>query len=88
MLSDSSGFYYGLVAFFTVVFAVFYAVAYSVLKGIAQNYRTYYQKADLQWTGPRGMPLRRSNRWLLPAVLLVGSALTAWLVVHFVIFKR
>ncbi len=86
MPSPSPGFYYGLVAFFTVVFTVFYAVAYSVLRGIAENYRTYYQKADLQWTGSRGKPVRKPTRWLL-GLLLVGSVLTAWLVVRFMILK-
>jgi len=86
MPSQSSAFYYGLVAFFTVVFAVFYAVAYSVLKGIADNYRRYYQKADLQWTGPRGVPPARKIRGWLLVPLLVGAVSTAWLVVHFVIF--
>jgi len=85
MPSDSPAFYYGLVAFFTVVFTVFYAIAYSVLKGIAENYRRYYQKADLQWTGPRGVPVRKTPRWLV-LLLMGGSALTSWLVVHFVIF--
>ncbi len=84
MPSDSPAFY-GLVAFFAVVFTVFYAVAYSVLKGIAENYRRYYQKADLQWTGPRGAPVRKTRRWLL-VPLLIGSVSTAWLVVRFVIW--
>lgn len=83
MRSASPGFYYGLVAFFTVVFIVFYAVAYSVLRGVVQNYRTYYQKADLQWTGPRGRRRKAGGWWLV--ILFVGSILTAWLVVRFVI---
>ena len=85
MPPKSPGFYYGLVAFFTVVFTVFYAIAYSVLKGIAENYRRYYQRAELQWTGPRGVQVRKGRRWLL-VLLLFGSVSTAWLVVHFVIF--
>lgn len=85
MPADSSAFYYALLVFFTVVFAVFYSVAYSVIKGVAENYRRYYQKADLQWTGPRGVPVRRTARWLL-LPLLAGAVLTSWLVVHFVIF--
>ncbi len=87
MPSNPSGFYYGLVAFFTIVFTVFYAIAYSVLKGIAENYRRYYQKADLQWTGPGGVRVRKGRRRLL-VLLLLGSVSTAWLVVHFVIFGK
>jgi len=87
MPSPSPVFYYGLVAFFTIVFTVFYAIAYSVLRGIADNYRTYYQKADLQWTGPRGQPVRKATGWLL-VLLLFGAFATAWLVVRFVIFHR
>ncbi len=41
--------YLGLIVFFTLVFTVFYSVAYSVLLGIQDNYRRYYQKAELQW---------------------------------------
>jgi len=84
MRSISPVFYYGLVAFFTLVFAVFYVVSYSVIRGIVENYRRYYQKADLQWTGPREQPSRDSKRRLF---LLLAAALgTAWLVVHFIIF--
>jgi len=85
MPSRSPAFYYSLVLFFTVVFAVFYAVSYSVLKGIVENYKRYYQKADLQWTGPRGVPGRRSKGWLM--LLLLASVATAWIVVHFVIYS-
>lgn len=87
MPSPSPVFYYGLVGFFTVVFTVFYAIAYSVLRGIVANYRSYCQKADLQWTGPRGRPVRGASGWLL-VLLLLGSVLTAWLVVRFAIFHR
>lgn len=87
MSSPSPAFYYGLLAFFTVVFTVFYAIAYSVLRGIVDNYRTYYQKADLQWTGPRGRPVRRATGSLL-VLLVAASVLTAWLVIRFVIFHR
>jgi hypothetical protein len=87
MASHSVAFYYGLLAFLTVVFVVFYAIAYSVLKGIAENYRRYYQKADLQWTGPRGAR-GGGGRWWLLVLLLVGSVTTAWLVLRFVIFHE
>lgn len=78
----SWAFYLGAVVFFTLVFAVFYSVAYSVSLGIRDNYRRYYQKADLQWTGPRGAkaPLRMRAAWLL-----LLSFLTSWTVVHFII---
>jgi len=75
----------GLVAFFTVVFTVFYAVSYSVLSQVVANYRRYYQKADLQWTGPAAQPRRRSFRRLGLTALL--GLMTAWLVVQFVILS-
>jgi len=75
----------GLVAFFTVLFTVFYAVSYSVLSEVVANYRRYYQKADLQWTGPAGA-LRRRSWCRLGATTLLGL-LTAWVVVEFVILK-
>jgi hypothetical protein len=85
MPPTSWSFYLGLIAFFTVVFGVLFLLTYSALAGVAENYRRYYQKADLQWTGPsRGKTSRR--RGLVP--LLVGLALlTSWLVVHFVILS-
>ena len=78
----SWAFYLGLIAFFTIVFAVFYAVAYSVILGIRDNYRRYYQKAELQWTAPSGQSTLAASRlrWLVPFALV-----TAWIVVHFVI---
>lgn len=56
-----------LVVFLTVVFAVAYAVVFSIVFGIRDNYLRYYQKAELQWTGPRGKLPRKTIRllWLL-----------------------
>ena len=74
--------YFGFVAFFTLLLGVFLAVAYSVLKGIQENYRRYYQKADLQWTGSK----RQIGEKRSPFISLFGLAfLLAWLIVHFLI---
>ena len=78
----SWAFYLGLLAFFTVVFAVFYALAYSVVLGVRENYLRHYQKSDLQWTSVDHQKHRPRLRlqWLL-----LFSSLTSWLVVHFII---
>lgn len=78
----SWSFYLSLIAFFTIVFGVFYAIAYSVLRGVRDNYRRYYQKADLQWTDPGRRAVRRVPRL---SILVALSAGTAWAVVHFLI---
>ncbi len=74
-------FYAGLVFFLAVVFTVFSTVAYSVGLGIRDNYRRYYQKAELQWTEPGHKDRSRLNfRWF------VGTAFAAaWLVVEFIV---
>jgi hypothetical protein len=74
-------FYAGLVFFLAVVFTVFSTVAYSVGLGIRDNYRRYYQKAELQWTEPGHKGRSRLNfRWF------VGTAFAAaWLVVEFIV---
>jgi hypothetical protein len=56
-----------------------------VLSEVAANYRRYYQKADLQWTGPAAQPRHRSLRRLGLTALL--GLVTAWLVVRFVILS-
>ncbi len=66
-------------AFFSILFAVFYAVAWTALLNIRDNYRRYYQKADLQWTGPesrfrRGRP---KPLWILMAAL-ISAAITVF----------
>lgn len=78
----SWAFYLGLLAFFTIVFAVFYALAYSVVLGVRENYLRHYQKSDLQWTSVDNQKPRARLRlqWLL-----LFSSVTAWLVVHFII---
>jgi hypothetical protein len=84
MSAASWSFYLGLMTFLTVVFGVFYLVAYSALAGVVENYRRYYQKADLQWTGPGR---RKNSRWALLLPIILGLALlSSWLVVHFIIF--
>ena len=78
----SFAWYWGGIAFFSVVFFVFLAVAYSVVLGIIENYFRYYQRADQQWTG------RESRFKALPVRigwLVVISVLCAWIVVHFVV---
>ena len=74
-------FYVGLVVFLTVVLTVFSTVAYSVGLGIRDNYRRYYQKAELQWTQPGHPSSPRLNFWWFAAAAFA----TAWLVVEFVI---
>jgi hypothetical protein len=78
----SWSFYFGSIAFFTLLVGVFLAVAYSVLMGVGDNYRRYYQKADLQWTGTESLTKRKR-----PPVfkLMLLSFLIAWLIVQFVI---
>lgn len=73
------------IIFFTVLLAVFYAIAYSVLAGILENYTRYYQKADLQWTGPTGARAKK-NRLLNLIILVVVSIASAWLIVRFIVF--
>ena len=46
-------FYLAALGFFTLLLGVFYAVAWSVLLGVYENYLRYYQKSELQWTGPK-----------------------------------
>ena len=74
-------FYAGLIFFLAVVFMVFSTVAYAVGLGIRDNYRRYYQKAELQWTEPGQTGRSRLNFWWLVA----ASFATAWLVVEFII---
>lgn len=78
----SWSFYVTSIAFFTLLLGVFLAVAYSVLMGIYDNYRRYYQKADLQWTGPDS----RFEKKRTPLFKLIALAfLLAWLIVHFLV---
>ncbi len=72
------------IVFFTVLLAAFYAIAYSVLAGIIENYTRYYQKADLQWTGPSGTRPRR-HRLINLTILLAVSFVSAWLIVRFIV---
>ena len=78
----SWGLYLAAIAFFSVVFGVFYAVAWSVILQVLENYHRYYQKADLQWTGPDS---RFPKRKIRLSLLLPAAVLSAWLVVQFVI---
>ncbi|MCH8820370.1 MAG: hypothetical protein IIB03_08640 [Acidobacteria bacterium] len=74
-------FYTGLVFFLAVVLTVFSTVAYSVGLGVRDNYRRYYQKAELQWTEPGRKGRSRLSFWWFVAVAFA----TAWLVVEFII---
>jgi hypothetical protein len=70
------------VAFFVLLVGVFLAVAYSVAMGVLDNYRHYYQKSDLQWTGRNS----RTKRTKVPFFkLLLLAFLIAWFLVHFLI---
>lgn len=72
--------YLGLILLLTLAFAFVYALAYSVVLGIRDNYLRYYQKAELQWTGPRQSLMRK-----VPLAWLIGFALiSAWIVVEYV----
>lgn len=75
-------FYVGTVAFFTLLVTVFLAVAYSILMGVYDNYRRYYQKADLQWTGTKSR-FRRKKTPFFKLILL--AFFLAWLIVNFLI---
>ena len=75
-------FYLGAWAFFSILLGVFYAVAWSVLLQIRENYYRYFQKADLQWTGPESRFPRKRIRVVPLVVVAIASA---WLVVHLVI---
>jgi hypothetical protein len=72
------------IVFFTVLLAAFYAIAYSVVAGIFENYIRYYQKAELQWTGPSGTR-HKKNRLLNIIILLAVSFVSAWLIVKFMV---
>jgi hypothetical protein len=74
-------FYVALVLFLTVVLTVFSTVAFSVGLGVRDNYRRYYQKAELQWTEPGHRSGPRLNFWRFVAIAFA----TAWLVVEFII---
>ena len=84
-LTVSWGMYLGSIAFFTVVLGVFYAIAWSVLLGIYENYQRYYQKADLQWTGSKS---RVGRKRISFSRLIVLAFVTAWIVVHFIVFPH
>ena len=75
-------FYVGTVAFFTLLVAVFLAVAYSILMGVYDNYRRYYQKADLQWTGTESRFHKKRTPFFK---MLFLAFFLAWLIVHFLI---
>jgi len=80
-------FHFFAILFFTVLLAVFYAIAYSVIAGILQNYTRYYQKADLQWTGPAGDAPKRKSRAVNLIILLAVSFASAWIVVNFLVMR-
>lgn len=65
----------GWVVVLTIAFMIFYSLVYSVILGIRDNYFRYYQKAELQWTGPgrRSVLGRVRLAWLF--VCSLGSAL-------------
>ena len=70
----------GLILVVTIGFMALYALLYSLLLGFRDNYLRHYQKADLQWTGPRGRAFRKK----VPlAWLFLFSLLTAWIVVEY-----
>ena len=74
--------YLGSIGFFVVLLLVFFSIACSVFLGVHENYRRYYQKADLQWTGAESR-IRKSRvplKWIFAAAVL-GS----WLIVHFIV---
>ena len=75
-------FYLGLAVFLAIVFTIFLLVAHSVILGIRDNYLRYYQKAELQWTGPVTRPARRAARFWLYFILSLAASL---LIVEFVI---
>ena len=68
---------YFQLAFFTLVFAVFYAVAWAALLNIRDNYKRYYQKSELQWTGPQSRVRRSRLRplWIVLAALVSAAAI-------------
>lgn len=69
-------------ALFTVVFTVFYAVAWAALLNIRDNYRRYYQKSELQWTGPQSRVRRSRLRplWVLSAALASAAVVVSWII--------
>jgi len=73
-------FYLISILFFTLVFLVFFVVAYSVMLGVQENYRRYYQKASLQWTGSGKLCPTMRYWWFFPL-----SLFSAWGTVHFLI---
>jgi len=76
-------FYLGLTVFLTIVFTIFLLVAHSVILGIRDNYLRYYQKAELQWTGPVTRPARRAARfWIYLTISFVAALVVVELVVR------
>jgi len=75
--------YLVLTLFLTVVFTVFSVVTRGVILGIRDNYLRYYQKAELQWTGP-SRTQRAGHKGRLWAYF-TGSFVAALLVVELVI---
>lgn len=67
---------------FALAFALFYGIAFSVLLGIRDNYRRYYQKADLQWTGKESR-FRSSAGRLRIVWILAAACATSWAVVEY-----
>lgn len=63
------------------LFAILYWVLWALFLGIRDNYFRYYQKADLQWTGPGNKPPRSRIRltWLIFASLLSALLVSHWM---------
>ncbi len=78
----SWGFYLGLIAFFTLVFTVFLAVTYSAILRIWDSYDRYYHRGQLEGEVPD-----RKRKWPVFSLgwLIILAAVTAWVVVEFVI---
>lgn len=71
--------YLGFIVVFTLGFMILYGLVYSLVSGFRDNYFRHYQKAELQWTGPRArvFPKKIGLAWLV-----LSSLVTAWIVVE------
>lgn len=64
----------------TMLLTAFYSVLMALFYGLHENYRRYWQRAELQWTGPDSRALKQ--RALPVRGILLVALLSALLIVH------
>lgn len=72
--------YLASVVLLTLILTVVYALLTALLFGLHENYRRYWQRAELQWTGPDSRALKQ--RPLPMRIIFVLALASALAVVH------